>query len=73
MMEETESCQHVKILRRKLRPNLDISPYGIVVNQCAACGMIEAVYSEKLRFDECGWITAYNDDKVLNPVDCSKQ
>jgi len=70
MIEITENCQHTEILIRKLRPKLDVSPNGIVVNQCSNCGMIEARYKEKLEFNECGWVTAYNNDKKLNPVNC---
>ena len=70
MIEETEHCQHTEILIRKLRPSLDVSANGIVVNQCSNCGMIEARHKEKLKFDECGYINAYNNDKKLNPVSC---
>ena len=70
MIPITEHCDHTEILIRKLRPLLSVSPHGIVVNQCANCGMIEARHKEKLEFNECGWITAHNDDKILNPVSC---
>lgn len=54
---------------RRLRPKG--SPKGIVVWECALCGVIVPKYPEKLTDEEQTWYLSENQIKQLQKIDCT--